>query len=110
MFQDWKEKIKQYPNVTVSKHLLWEFDLSNFDWQDMKTLVVQRVIERGRVNDFYAIFKMYGGKRGVKNIIKKIPQFSNQRDLAFVLSVFNLKKEELECYTRKQSRERHFRS
>jgi len=45
MFTDWKERkdIKD----TISKSLLWEYDLTNFDWDDMKTVVVQRVIERG---------------------------------------------------------------
>lgn len=108
MFQDWKKKI----NTTsqVAPHLLWEYDLKNFDWQAMRTVVVQRVIERGRPEDFYAIFRLYGGLEGVREIIKNIPVFSNPRDISFVTSVFHLKKEELKCYMRKQSREKHLHS
>jgi len=37
----------------------------------MKVFVVERVIERGAENDFYAIFKLYGGPKGVREIVKK---------------------------------------
>ena len=42
------------------------------DWQKMKLLVVQRVIKLGKENDYYAIFKLYGGPDGVREIIKQI--------------------------------------
>lgn len=46
---------KQHPITNINPTLLWEFDLANFDYQDMRNVVVQRVIERGRFNDYYAI-------------------------------------------------------
>jgi hypothetical protein len=48
MFQDWKERIKDNPQVF--KCLLWDVDtlkMTDEDWQNMKLLVVQRVIEFG---------------------------------------------------------------
>jgi hypothetical protein len=95
MFQDWKSKIKNNPQV--AKHLLWDVNTSNLsdeDWYDMRKLVVQRVIEQGDENDFYAIFKLYGGPKGVREIIKQIPAVFSPRDEAFVRTVFNLKKED----------------
>ena len=38
-------------------------DMSRFDWEKMRTLVVQRVIERGRKDDFFAILNRYGRGR-----------------------------------------------
>ncbi len=101
LFRDWKKK-----NVSseISKTLLWEFDLSNFDWDDMRVLVMQRVIERGRLDDFYAAIKKYGGIENVRQIIKEIPILS-PRDMNFVCVFFQLKKEDLKCYIRKQLRE-----
>jgi hypothetical protein len=64
----------------------------------------QRVIERGWTDDFYAAIKIYGGISSVKEIIKEIPTLSI-KDITFVCFVFGLKKENLKCYTRKQSRE-----
>ena len=101
MFGDWKEKSN---NVELSKSLLWEYDLDNFDWYDMRIVVVQRVIERGWFNDFYAAIKLYGGLEQFKSIIKEIPVLS-PKNIAFVCAVFELKKEDLKCYTRKLSRE-----
>jgi hypothetical protein len=104
MWSDWKNRIKENPEIP--KRLLWEYDLSNFDWNYMRDIVVQRVIERGRDNDYYAIFKLYGGIEGVKEIIKNEVSTLSPKEIAFVCIAFNLRKEELKCYTRKQSREK----
>ena len=100
IFDDWKEK-----NVgSISKSLLWEYDLTNFDWENMRIVVMQRVIERGWMNDFYAAIKIYGGIDNVREIIKNIPTLS-AKDMSFVCTIFDLRKEDLKCYTRKQLRE-----
>jgi len=56
----------------------------------MRNVVVQRVIERGRMDDYYAVLNRYGLKE-VKETIKQIP-YLNMRDISFVCSVFDLKK------------------
>lgn len=100
-FSDWDKK---YKDSKISKTLLWEYDLSKFDWHDMRVVVVQRIIERGWMSDFYAGINLYGGLDNFREIIKDIPVLSDI-DTAFVCNVFHLKKEELKCYTRKHSRE-----
>lgn len=102
VFGDWRKKSK---GLTVSANLLWEYDLSRFDWQRFRVIVMQRVIERGTTEDFYAALRLYGGIKNVREIIKQIPNLS-PFDMSFVCCVFGLKKEELRCYIRKQSRER----
>ena len=99
MFEDWATHKKE----EISKSLLWEYDLSDFDWEGMKHTVVQRVIERGDINDYYAILQRYDGFSGVRNIVKQIPELSPM-DMNWVCILFNLKREELKCYTRKQLR------
>jgi hypothetical protein len=42
---------KKYPDAKVNPTLLWEYDLSDFDFQQMRNIVVQRVIGRGCSND-----------------------------------------------------------
>jgi hypothetical protein len=104
VWSNWRKHITE--DTKVDSGLLWEYNLENFDWQDMKTVVVQRVIERGTEEDFFAIFKLYGGKKGVREIIKNIPYMSSQKDIAFVCLYFDLKKEELLGYTRPLLREK----
>ena len=102
------DNYKFHPKAQIRKTLLWEYDLNQFDWEDMRILVVQRVIERGRLNDFYALLNLYG-VNGVKDTIKRIP-YLNPKDLSFVCSVFNLKKENLKCYIKQQSTIQHWNS
>jgi len=104
MFQDWKERIKNNPQV--SPHLLWDVDNSKIDWEAMKVFIVERVIERGDENDFYAIFRMYGGPEGVREIVKKTT-FTDPRDEAMARALFNLKISDLECYERRRLRKKH---
>ena len=92
---------KNHSTTKISASLLWEYDLNNFDYQDMKALVVQRVIERGRMADFYAMLNLYGLEE-VKSTIKKI-KCLNKKDMNFVSVVFEIPFEELRCYTEQQS-------
>lgn len=93
------DNYKQHKTARIRESLLWEYDLSRFDWQAMRLIVVQRVVERGRMEDFYALLNMYGIE-GVRESIKEIPVMS-PKDMSFVCSVFDIKKEELKCYLRR---------
>lgn len=94
------EKNKQMP---INPALLWDCDLKKIDWWKSRLLVVQRVVERGRPSDFEGIYKLYGGKEGVREIIKQVRELS-PRDMNFVCRYFKLEKRELESYTREQKR------
>ena len=102
------EDYYNHKNAEVRPTLLWEYDLSNFDWQKMRNEVVQRVLERGRMDDFYAILNLYG-LEGVKAALREIP-YMNDKDMNFACVAFDLRKEELKCYTRKQSMPLHWNS
>ena len=100
------DNYKQHKTARIRESLLWEYDLSRFDWQAMRLIVVQRLVERGRMEDFYALLNMYGIE-GVRESIKEIPVMS-PKDMSFVCSVFDIKKEELKCYLRRQSHPQHW--
>ena len=102
------EDYLNHKNAEVRPTLLWEYDLSNFDWQKMRNEVVQRVLERGRMDDFYAILNLYG-LEGVKAALREIP-YMNDTDMNFACVAFDLRKEELKCYRRKQSMPLHWNS
>lgn len=102
------EDYHNHRNAEVRPSLLWEFDLEKFDWQQMRNEVVQRVLERGRMDDFYAILNLYG-MEGVKAALREIP-YMNDKDMNFACVAFDLRKEELKCYTRKQSMPLHWNS
>lgn len=88
----------------VHSSLLWEYDLSNFDWNDMRDIVVQRVCERGHLTDFYAILKLYGYNT-IREIIKgEIKSFYTTVDLEFACYLFNIEITETKAYHHKKKR------
>jgi len=70
-FSDYKD----HPVTDINPALLWEYNLSNFDYDNMRNVVVQRVIERGWLNDYYAILNRYG-EDGVIEALKEAPYFN----------------------------------
>jgi len=104
MFFDFIIKKNRIANPQINKAILWDYDLSSFDWTAMRRIVVQRVIERGREEDYLAIFHLYGGIEGVRQIIMNEVPWLSPKDMSFVCRIFDLKKEELKCYTRAQLR------
>lgn len=91
----------------INPTLLWEYDLSTFDWWKGRTIVVQRVIERGDFSDFEGIYELYGGKDKVRDIIREIGKLS-PINTNFVCRYFNLKKEDLKGYWQRLRREAYF--
>ena len=99
---------KYHSAATLRPSLLWEYDMSDFDWQAMRDIVVQRVLERGRKDDYYAMLNMYG-LDGVREALRNVP-YMNDKDMNFACHTFNLKKEDLKCYKSKHLRQQHFSS
>ncbi len=97
-----------HKDAKIRDSLFWEYEFGKINWQEMKVVIVQRVIERGRMEDFYAIINLYGIE-GVKETIKQIP-YLNPKDIVFVSSVFEIKKEDLKCYSKKQLKNQHWNS
>lgn len=97
-----------HKDAKIRDSLFWEYEFGKINWQEMKVVIVQRVIERGRMDDFYAIINLYGIE-GVKETIKEIP-YLNPKDMEFVSSVFEIKKEDLKCYSKKPLKNQHWNS
>lgn len=102
------DRYKEHPNAKINPSLLWEYDLSKFDFQHMRNVVVQRVVERGWPDDWYAALNMYG-KEGMISILKELP-WLNDKDMRFVSLIFQIPLSEMKCYTRKQSPHIHWKS
>ncbi len=91
---DWKN----YSHLKISPAILWEYDLSRFDWQKMSRVVVLRVIQYGNKDDWYAMLNLYGGKKKVTEIIRQIKNIP-ARDANYTAIVLEMDKKELSCYT-----------
>ena len=99
---------KSHASAKLDTSLLWEYDLDHFDYNQMRNIVVQRVIERGWPDDWYALLNLYG-EEGVKKSIKEIA-YMNDIDMNFVSVAFEIPLSELKCYIKKQLQETHWKS
>jgi len=99
---------RQHPAAKINPSLLWEYDMSHFDFQQMREVVVQRVVERGWPEDWYAALNMYGVE-GMKSAIKLLP-YLNDKDMNFVSLLFEIPLSEMKCYIKKQSHPKHWNS
>lgn len=94
-------KYKDHSEAKINPSLLWEYDLSKFDYHEMRNVVVQRVVERGWPNDWYAALNLYG-EEGMRDAIKSLP-YLNDKDMHFVSLIFDIPLSEMKCYERKQA-------
>ena len=71
----------------------------------MDTVVVKRVLEYGRKEDYYAMLQLYGGFEKVGEIVMRIPVL-NPKEAEWGRRLFNLDKEKMLCYKRQRSKNR----
>jgi hypothetical protein len=101
------DSYKQHTDATMNPSL-WEYDMQGFDFEQMRNIVVQRVVERGWHNDWYAALNMYGVD-GVVAAIKEVP-YLNAKDMNFVCVIFDIPLSQLKCNQRKLSKPLHWNS
>jgi hypothetical protein len=102
------DDFKKFPQATLPPQLLWEYNLSDFDYKGMRNVVVQRVIERGWPRDWYFILNLYGIEK-VKSAIIDLP-YLNDKDMDFVSHQFDIPLNSMKCYEKKRSANRHWNS
>lgn len=73
--------------ATISPHLLWEYNLDTFDFNNSKRIVIERVIQRGNLKDWQVIFQSYG-KEALIKVASQSKQLS-QRDRDFTNILIN---------------------
>ena len=103
-FSDWQTNEK-YKDSSISPVLLWEYNLTNFDWDQMRAIVVERVVKLGRMSDFYAAIRLYGGLENFKKIIRDEVKGLNRQDIAMVTHVFDIPEEDLHSVQSRKRRE-----
>jgi hypothetical protein len=102
------EDYKNFPEAKINPTLLWEYDYANIDYKTMREVIVQRVIERGWPEDWYAMLNLYGVS-GVKSAIKNL-SYLNDIDRNFVSHQFNIPLTSMKCFTATRSVPLHWNS
>ena len=85
------EENRKY-SITMPQHLLWEYDLETFNYDRSYKIVIDRVLERGNLEQWRNIFHYYGTEKILETIAWSAQL--NERDKAF--SKFFLKSDFLD--------------
>jgi hypothetical protein len=86
---------------SLRPHLFWDIDLNSLDEEKNKRLIIERVLNRGTVDEFRQILSYYGDDT-IKRVVVNIGTFDN-KTLEFVHTFFHIPKEKFKCYTKKLS-------
>ena len=84
-----------------SPNLFWDADSAELDLVKHKKYVVQRVLERGTVEDIRHMFTMYGLEDVVST--SKTLRSLEPTALSFIACLADEPRENFRCYTNKQS-------
>lgn len=86
---------------SFSDHLFWDTDESQLDLDRSKSFIIHRVLEYGLMDDWNMIKHIYG----LSTIKEEVVRFRELDDvtLAFLCTLFDLKKQDFRCYTLRQS-------
>ena len=85
LFDDWKDKSP----LKISSTLLWDYDLSTFDWEKGKLIVVQRIVEKRVGQRFLCRYTIVWGLRSLYRNSKTKYLILTKRDMNFVSKGFS---------------------
>lgn len=94
------DKDRDYQVSDLSCGLFWDVDAGKLDWSKDSKLIVERVLQFGRLRDW----KIITGKYGLQDIAKIAMQIRSldSVSLSFISFVSGHPLEEFRCYTEKQ--------
>ena len=93
--------IKDFP-----KHLFWDVNRDNLDWERSKQTIIRNVLEYGLINDWNMIYNYYGIDE-IARVVMKL-KYLDKKSIAFVSLLSKIPKEKFLCYTAKQSNPKHW--
>ncbi len=97
LFNDWLSQ----PHYDIPRWLLWDYDVnaSYINWDNMKTLIAERVLKMGGDAEWYALLQRYGGKDNAAEIVKTI-KVLDPSPAVFGMQVLGIGKQDMLCLNR----------
>jgi len=92
--------------LTLRKSLFWDVDVQTIDLEKHKYSVVERIVQRGRLEEFKAMIQYYG-KEAVKETLLNIRHL-DKVTLSFCSCYFNVPESEFRCYKLAQLNPEHW--
>jgi hypothetical protein len=93
-------------NLSIRKELFWDVDPKNLDQDKNRRLIIDRILSYGYLSELTEILNKYGKDTVIEEV--KNVGYLEPKTLEFVITFFKIRKEELKCFTRKQSALAHW--
>lgn len=90
----------------LSQHLFWDIDKNKLDSEKHKSLIIERVMNRGNLNDLKILLQTYDNDTIKREIINA--GYLDKKTLNWAALFFNLKKSDFKCYKKMQSNQVHW--
>ncbi|MFA9213144.1 MAG: hypothetical protein ACEQSR_04770 [Candidatus Methylacidiphilales bacterium] len=94
------------PSQLLSKHLFWDINPEILDWEINKKTIIGRVLERGTLEEWNCIVKIYSLET-ITDILKNFRDL-NPIDLNFIATISNTPKENFRCFNTKLLTNQHW--
>ena len=86
----------------LNKRIFWDVDFASINYNKDDRFVIERVFDRGDVDDIRQVRRYYGDKI-IKEEIKKA-KWIDPETLQFLSAIYNIPLKQFRCYTEKQLR------
>jgi len=88
------------------RELFWDIDFANLNLEKHKRLIIERVITLGNLEEFRQLLVIYKTEI-IRQTIMELG-YLDPKTMNFVISYFEIDKNQLRCYTKKQSTQQHW--
>ena len=111
-FENDEIKIERQPLIQkvrrpdLPKVLFWDFDFEKLDWSRSYKTVIERVLDKGNTMDWEEMIRFYGRENVIRALKEDITHLSDMT-MEAVCKYFQLSKEKLRYYTKKQLYQGH---
>ena len=93
------------PKPVFARRIFWDVDFDKLDYDAKASFVIERVFERGDVEDIRQCRRYYGDEKVVDALLKA--KFLPLATLHFVSAIFDKPLEAFRCFTLRQSNQAH---
>ena len=90
----------------LNKNLFWDIDVNTLDYDKHSRFIIERVLLKGDLPDWFELKKIYGIERIKKEILQV--RYLDKKTLSFLSLIFCIPKEKFRCYNIKQSTQSHW--
>lgn len=112
-FENDEIKIERQPLLNNVKRpnlprvLFWDLDFDKIDWKRSYRMVMERVLDKGNTAEWEEMIRFYG-KVNVITALKNDITYLSDMTTDAVCTYFQLSKQELKCYLKKQLNKGHW--